>query len=644
MIRPEETHRIIKDIIRIRYVEQFFLDLFSAGKLNGTVHTCIGQELSAIAFASQLKKSDFIFSNHRCHGHFIAYTKDWKGLILELLGSKNGICGGIGSSQHLHKYNFFSNGIQGGTVPIAAGFALANKLHNKGSIGIVFIGDGTMGEGVVYETLNFISKHSIPLLIVCENNMYAQSTPIQNSMAGNIKDRIKAFDIEFRISDTFNQDLNIIEEAKSSIEYVRNKTKPIFHLVNTYRLKAHSKGDDNRDPNEILQYEKKDFLNNFQELNPDYFKLISDQITNEIQLFYSSIDDIIETSIQDFLEISNKTEVTIEYKDYIFSKEKQVKELNDYFNDLIEDEKVIFIGEDILDPYGGAFKVTKGLSTRFPKRVISTSISEGLIAGLANGLALNGFKPYAEIMFGDFSTLCFDQFLNHSSKIYNMYNKQISCPVVFRTPMGGRRGYGPTHSQSIEKHFVGMDTFEILTLNRFMSPKIVYNYVNKRKHPTLVIENKIDYGKKIYYNLPENYNILISNEEIPNLIIKPTSSNNISTTIITYGGASDLISECVEKLFYDYDELVQILILTKIDPLPINFISENIKNGMRVITFEEGTKRGSIGNNIVSFLAERFNNLIFNLITSEDIIIPSSQNLENEVLVNVESVYKKLKD
>ena len=103
------THRIIKNALRIRNVEQAFLNLFSDGKLNGTVHTCIGQELSALAFAGQLSKRDFVFSNHRCHGHFIAYTGEWKSLILELLGKKNGVCGGIGSSQHLQMFNFFSN-------------------------------------------------------------------------------------------------------------------------------------------------------------------------------------------------------------------------------------------------------------------------------------------------------------------------------------------------------------------------------------------------------------------------------------------------------------------------------------------------------------------------------------------------------
>ncbi len=197
------NHKIIKQALTIRMVEEKFLELFSLGKLNGTVHTCVGQEFSAMAFAGQLEKGDFIFSNHRCHGHYIAFTDDVRGLLAELLGKASGTSGGIGSSQHLCRNNFYSNGIQGGIVPVAAGYALGNKLNKNGAIGVVFIGDGTLGEGVLYETMNIISKWNIPLLIVCENNFYAQSTPQSINLAGSITARAEAFGIK-----TWNQKLN----------------------------------------------------------------------------------------------------------------------------------------------------------------------------------------------------------------------------------------------------------------------------------------------------------------------------------------------------------------------------------------------------------------------------------------------------
>ena len=121
---------------------------------------------------------------------------------------------------------------------------------------------------------------------------------------------------------------------------------------------------------------------------------------------------------------------------------------------LEKDEHVLIFGEDILDPYGGAFKVTRGLSSSFPDQVFTTPVSEAGIVGVASGLALRGFRPVVEIMFGDFVTLAADQVINHAAKFRYMYNDQVNVPVVIRTPMGGRRGYGPTHSQTMEKLFI----------------------------------------------------------------------------------------------------------------------------------------------------------------------------------------------
>ena len=253
VVETKITHKQIKQALLIRSVEEMFLTLFSQGKLNGTVHTCVGQEFSAIAFAGQLKKGDFIFSNHRCHGHYLAFTKDVRGLLAELLGKASGTCGGIGSSQHLCKDNFFSNGIQGGIIPVAAGYALANKLKQNGAVGIVFIGDGTLGEGALYETMNIISKWEIPLLIVCENNFYAQSTPQSVNLAGDIQARAQAFDINTYKGTTWEPEL-LIEKASIAIEEVRKTQQPIFFLVETFRLNAHSKGDDDRAESELTHY------------------------------------------------------------------------------------------------------------------------------------------------------------------------------------------------------------------------------------------------------------------------------------------------------------------------------------------------------------------------------------------------------
>ena len=169
------------------------------------------------------------------------------------MGKPSGVCGGRGGSQHLCSKGFFSNGIQGGIVPVAAGLAMTLKLRKPGNIGVVFIGDGTLGEGVIYETMNIASKWQLPLLIVLENNLYAQSTSQTQTLAGDICARAAAFGIETTHSST-SDPLKLLQTAKQCVEQVRKESRPHFLCIDTARLMAHSKGDDNRDKKEIEQY------------------------------------------------------------------------------------------------------------------------------------------------------------------------------------------------------------------------------------------------------------------------------------------------------------------------------------------------------------------------------------------------------
>ena len=161
---------------------------------------------------------------------------------------------------------------------------------------------------------------------------------------------------------------------------------------------------------------------------------------------------------------------------------------------LAADERVHLLGEDILDPYGGAFKVTKGLSTAFPDRVLTTPVSEAGIVGLATGMALRGLRPIVEIMFGDFTTLVVDQVVNHAAKFRSMYNQQVRVPLVIRTPMGGRRGYGATHSQSLEKLFLGVPGLRVLAPTAMADPgALLADAVLGTEDPVLFVEHKILY-------------------------------------------------------------------------------------------------------------------------------------------------------
>ncbi len=244
------AERLYRRMRFIRRFEETVLDLFERGLLNGTTHACIGQEADAVAIAEHLGQTDHVFSNHRCHGHFLARTGDALGLIAEIMGKPAGVCGGIGGSQHLCAPGFMSNGVQGGIVPNAAGIALAKQLDGGPGLSVVFIGDGTLGEGITYETLNVASLWKLPLVIVLEDNGWAQSTPARANLAGGIRGRFAAFGLPvFEIDSTDVEELDAF--AAQALAQSRAKEGPVAIVIHTYRLCHHSKNDDNRPAEEV---------------------------------------------------------------------------------------------------------------------------------------------------------------------------------------------------------------------------------------------------------------------------------------------------------------------------------------------------------------------------------------------------------
>src|SRR4051794_19828446 len=242
--------RLYRRMRFIRRFEETLLALFDEGLLNGTTHACIGQEADAVAVIEHLRPGDHIFSNHRCHGHFLAWTGDALGLVAEIMGKPEGVCSGIGGSQHLCAPGFKSNGVQGGIVPAAAGIAMGEQLTGSDGLSVVFIGDGTLGEGAVYETLNLAALWNLPLLVVVEDNGWSQSTPSAHNLAGSIADRFAAFGLP--VEELASTDVEEIDAAaRAAVEGCRTRRGPGVLVIHTYRLCHHSKNDDNRPVEEV---------------------------------------------------------------------------------------------------------------------------------------------------------------------------------------------------------------------------------------------------------------------------------------------------------------------------------------------------------------------------------------------------------
>ena len=243
----DSNSTLYRSLYRIRKFEETVLENFPRGIFFGTTHTYLGQEADAVGVLTPIQENDIVFSNHRCHGHFLAYGGDPHALFAELTGRATGVCGGRGGSQHLHWRNFYSNGILGGIVPIATGMALAEKHKKSGAVTIAFIGDGTLGEGVIYEAFNMSSLWKAPILYVLENNHIAQTTRIELSLAGDISARFSAFGIPSHQLDT-SDILKILPVTTELLSAVRREISPYALILNTHRFGPHSKGDDTRDP------------------------------------------------------------------------------------------------------------------------------------------------------------------------------------------------------------------------------------------------------------------------------------------------------------------------------------------------------------------------------------------------------------
>jgi TPP-dependent pyruvate/acetoin dehydrogenase alpha subunit len=247
---------LYRSMYLIRKFEETVLDNFSRGIFYGTTHTYLGQEANAAGVLANICENDIVFSNHRSHGHFLAYGGDPRKLFAELMGRATGVCGGRGGSQHLHWRNFYSNGVQGGTIPIATGMALAEKYKQTGAVTIAFLGDGTLGEGVIYEAFNMASLWKVPILYVLENNHIAQTTPTGMTLAGNILERFSAFGIQARQLETADV-LEISTAGNEVLTQVRQDVSPQALILNTQRFGPHSKGDDTRDPSLISELRQK---------------------------------------------------------------------------------------------------------------------------------------------------------------------------------------------------------------------------------------------------------------------------------------------------------------------------------------------------------------------------------------------------
>jgi pyruvate/2-oxoglutarate/acetoin dehydrogenase E1 component len=300
-------------------------------------------------------------------------------------------------------------------------------------------------------------------------------------------------------------------------------------------------------------------------------------------------------------------------------------------DEMRRDERVILLGEDIA-LYGGAFRVTQGLADEFgTERVINTPISENSFVGVAVGAALTGLRPVVEIMFMDFVALAMDQIVNHAAKLHYIYGGQARVPLVVRCPAGAGRGYGASHSQSLEAWFVHTPGLKVVAPSTPRDARGLLRAAIRDDNPVIFIENKLLYGVK--GDVPD------ADEPMP-LGQAAVAREGDDVTLIAYSRMTALALEAADALA-EGGMSCEVLDLRTLAPLDEEAILASAAKTSRVVIVEEDTRRGGVGAEVAAVIADRGYGALdspIRRVACDDVPIPCSPTLEQAILPSVDKI------
>ena len=257
-----------KEILYIRLVEEAIADRYKENEMRCPVHLSIGQEATAVGVSQALKVTDKVFSTHRCHAHYLAKGGDLKRMLAEIYGKETGCCGGRGGSMHLtdpDKGMVVSIPIVASNIPLAVGSALSSRIDGENTVSVAFVGDGSLEEGVFHESANFAQINKLPVLFVCENNMYSVYTHLDARQPQRALTDLGIAHKMFTLSADGNDVKAVFAAATEAVAYARSGKGPVFLVFETYRWREHCGPNyDNhigyRTEEEFMEWKKKDPL------------------------------------------------------------------------------------------------------------------------------------------------------------------------------------------------------------------------------------------------------------------------------------------------------------------------------------------------------------------------------------------------
>jgi pyruvate dehydrogenase E1 component alpha subunit len=271
VLTKEKALDLLYKMVLTRTFEENALEMFSMGKVHGTMHVSIGQEGIAAGAGPALKDTDYLLNTHRGHGHFLMWGGDLNRMMSEFLGKENGYCRGRGGSMHIadvESNNLGAQGIVAGNLPISVGVGLSIRIRKSDQVVLTLFGDGAANEGAFHESLNMAAIWNLPVIYLCENNQYAMSMPVEKAFrVEQISDRASAYGIKGLTIDG-NDVIAVYKAVQDAAKRARAGDGPTLIEAITYRYQGHSKSDRQlyRTREEVKQWQQKDPIQRFAKL------------------------------------------------------------------------------------------------------------------------------------------------------------------------------------------------------------------------------------------------------------------------------------------------------------------------------------------------------------------------------------------
>ncbi len=608
---------------------------FKRGNLYGTTHLSIGQEASHLGLALSLEDGDWFVPTHRCHGFNIASGSDIEKMFSEMLGSRYGLCKGLGGSMHMtdtEHGNLGSSAVVGSGIPLALGASYALKRQKKNNIAVAVFGDGASSRGTLHEAMNLSSVWNLPLLFYMENNHYGMSAEESRVIATkDIASRADGYFIaHIRVDgNDFDEVYNATLNAR---KYILETSRPYFIEVNTYRLCGHSKSDKlvYREREEEERWREKDPI----KLYAQKHSITQDELESVIRKEKEIVDSAWERAWAKRDDTLNMDEVEslVIPPCNSFSSNRGEKvhsatyrtAIREALSDILSsDNSYSLIGEDI-GRYGGCFGVTGDLYKDYSTQLYETPVSEETFTGMAVGASFLGERPIVEIMYGDFLTLVSDPIVNHGAKSYFMSAGQLKCPVIIRTAEGGGTGHGAQHTQSLENMFMNVPGLKIVAPSDARTVKALLKGAAYENCPVIFLEHKALYTD-------EGDDVADDGFVLP-----------LGKAIIT-GGGKDVLIIGYSRAFKRAKDLLPssrctFLDIASLKPLDEEAIREYGSKFSSVIITQDTPLEGSIAERVMSILYSVNRNIKIKVVHGRNVPLAFSKKLERASLATDEEI------